>query len=100
MQPDINVLKIDVPVDATPQTDWGITKLARSAYYYKELENPGIHTKLSDGKIGVKFDADLLDSDTDIYALVINKIVSVTPLSLDMTSRVEPSMLQRLIDGS
>ncbi len=97
LQPDVHVLKIDVPNDATSHTEWEITKLARSAYYFKELENPGIKSKLGDGKIAVKFDADSLDKDTDIYALAVRKIVSITPLSLDMTSRIDPSELKNLL---
>jgi len=98
MQPDVDVLKIDVPIDATPDTAWKITKLARCAYYYRKIEQPGIQTTLGDGKVAVKFDADSLDSNTDIYALAVGKIVSVTPLSLDMTSRIEPSDLKNVLN--
>ncbi len=97
---DVHVLKIDVPEDASPQTEWKITKLARSAYYFKEIENPGIQTKLSDGNVTVKFDANSVDKDSDIYALAVRKIVSVTPLSLDMTSRIESSKLISLFERS
>ena len=65
----------------------------------KEIENPGIQTKLSDGKVSVKFEADSLDRDTDIYALAISKIVSVTPLSLDMTSKTDFSRLEDVLKG-
>jgi len=57
----------------------------------------GIQTKLGEGKVAVKFDADSLDKDTDIYTLAVNKIVSVTPLSLDLTSRVEPLKLRKIL---
>ena len=100
LQPDVHVLKVDVPVDATPHTAWKITKLARSAYYSREIEQPGIQTKLGDGKISIKIDADTIDPESDIYVLAIETLVSVTPLSLDMTSRIESSELQNLLGGS
>ena len=91
LQSDVQVLKIDVPVDATPHTAWKITKLAKRAYYSREIEQPGIQTKLGDGKICVKIDVDTLDQESDIYILAIEKLVSITPLSLDMTSRIDLS---------
>ncbi len=31
--PDVDVLKVDVPADATPETPWRITRQAKQAYY-------------------------------------------------------------------
>jgi len=92
--PDVDVLKIEIPADATPETRWKITTLARTAYYYRELEAPGAHSRIGDGRTIVKVDTDLLDRDSDIYALAVEKIVSVTPLSLDLTSRIVLADLQ------
>ena len=100
LEPDVHVLKIDVPDDATSQTRWEITKLAQSAYYHRKIEHPGIQTKLSEGKLTVQFDENSVDKDSDIYALAVRKIVSVTPLSLDMTSRIKPSELNQLLDDA
>ncbi len=33
MPPDVDVLKIDLPWDATPQTPWRVTRLSRQRYY-------------------------------------------------------------------
>ena len=95
---DVDVLKIDVPAGATFGTEWKITKLARSGYYFKEIIKPSLQSKLNAGKIVIKFDENQLDSDTDIHALAIQKIVSVTPLSIDLTSRVSLSDLQHLYE--
>ncbi len=96
-QQDVDVLKIDVPDDATPLTEWKITKLARSAYYFKDIENPDELSRLSDGKTTIKVDKETLDPDSDIYALAIDNIVSITPLSIDLTSRVNLSDLQNYL---
>lgn len=98
LPPDIDILKIDVPIDATPLTKWKITKLAKTGYYFRDIKTPNVLSKLNDGKIIIKVDQETLDSGTDIHALAIDNIVSVTPLSLDLTSRVNLSDLQRLFE--
>lgn len=95
---DVDVLKIDVPASATFETEWKITKLARSGYYYKEIIKPSLQSKLNAGKVVIKFDENKLDSDTDIYVFAIQKAVSVTPLSIDLTSRVSIPALQHLYE--
>lgn len=35
------------------------------------------------------FDADQLEPDSDIQALAVDQVVSVTPVDLDMTARVD-----------
>jgi len=40
---------------------------------------------------------DRLELDSDVHALVIVRVVSVTPISLDLTSRVLLSELQALL---
>ncbi len=95
---DVDVLKIDVPSDATPDTGWKITKLARSEYYVKDIDNPGLETRFDDGKTVIKFDENQIDPDSDIHALAIQGIVSVTPLSIDLTSRIGLPDLQQLYE--
>ncbi len=97
--PDIDVLKIDVPADATPDTEWKITKMARAGYYFKEMDNPSAQSRISDGRLVIKVDENTIDPESDIYALAVEKIVSVTPLSLDLTSRVSLSDLQNQYGG-
>jgi 5'-nucleotidase len=95
--PDVDVLKVDVPAGATTRTPWQVTRIARQRYYEpvlrkrKSWDEPGV----------VDYDeAAILDETfkgTDVYALRVEKEVSVTPLSLDLTSRVDLDMLERLL---
>lgn len=91
---DVDVLKIDVPDNATSATAWKITNLAKSGYYHKEFESISEASPLNTGKTVVKFSEDDLDPSSDIYALAVERIVSVTPLSNDLTSRVDLGNLQ------
>ena len=87
--PDVDVLKVDVPDDATPNTEWRITRMSRSRYY---LPVKPAREKLSDSaRVGYQMgvDTERLEKDSDVYALRVGRVVSVTPLSLDLTSRLD-----------
>lgn len=98
--PDVDILKIDVPADATPGTPWKLTRLARSSYYFKVFDSPGVNCRLSDAETEIHVDPDALETDSDIYVLAVDKEVSVTPLNLDFTSNLDFSLLVRGIAGS
>ena len=91
---DVDMLKIDIPSSATPVTRWKTTRLARSFYYFRSIDNPDATTPFGEGDVFVKADASELDKESDIYAVAIDGVVSVTPLSLDLTSRVNLQQLQ------
>ena len=93
----VDILKIDVPGDATPATPWKITRLARTSYYYKVFENPDATSRLSDAKTEIHVDPDRLDPLSDIFVLAVDKEVSVTPMTLDLTSRVDFSSLKDVL---
>ncbi len=97
LQTDVNVLKIDVPGSATPLTKWKITKLAKVGYYARHIENATENSVICEGKTIINIDKENIDPETDIYAFAIDQLVSVTPLSVDLTSRVNPSELQALL---
>lgn len=94
---DVNVLKVDVPADATVETPWQLTRLSLQRYY--EPLAPERTAWNVPGLINYR-EAGTLDEEpenTDVYALRKKRIVSVTPLSLDLTSRVDFSELDRLM---
>lgn len=98
MPEDVMVLNVNVPLNATPDTPWRVTRLGRHAYfepYLREPEKPGGISKV-DARAVPNSD-DLADKSTDISTLKVDHEVSVTPLSLDMTSRVNLNDLRRLM---
>lgn len=94
---DVDVLKIDLPAGARLDTRWRITHLARRNYYKAVLPQ---RLKLDDpARIAYELDPNIvLDEDTDAGA-VTKGFISVTPLSLDLTSRIHPDMLSAVLDG-
>ena len=95
MPEDVQVLKVDVPSDATTKTAWQVTRVARQRYYEpvrperKSWDAPGVvsykEAAILDGE----------DKDSDVFALRKKRTVSVTPISLDMTSRIELANLEK-----
>jgi len=87
LPPDVHVLKVDVPASATPQTPWRVTRLGMHRYFIPFSNRSGPLD--SPAPIGFKIEVkpDDVSSDSDIHTLLFDEFVTVTPLSLDMTSR-------------
>jgi 5'-nucleotidase len=94
---DVDVLKIDVPSDATPDTPWRLVRQSRQAYYESfpvgELNLPELGH--FDYRISVK--QDTLEPDSDIQAFAGDRVISVVPISIDLTSRTVFSALDGLL---
>lgn len=96
---DVDVLNVNVPSDAGPATPWRLTCLARQSYFYLLKTPLGPETRVGDRKVIIRVDHDRLEPNSDIHAIVNDRVVSATPLSLDLTSRTDPAQLSQLLDG-
>jgi 5'-nucleotidase len=97
---DFDVLKVDIPADATPATPWQMTRLSRTIYYHPVM--PDRQSQSNPGRVGyaISPERDRLEPDSDVYVVRVARQVSVTPLSLDLTSRADfPSLEKRLRAG-
>jgi 5'-nucleotidase len=95
--PDVDLLKVDVPSDATPETAWELTRLAKQRYY--DPVAPVRKDWSVPGTVGYR-EAPALEkepSDSDVFVLRKKRLVSVTPISLDMTSRVDFDELEKTL---
>jgi 5'-nucleotidase len=97
MPRDVNLIKVDVPAMATPATPWRITRQAVLRYFHPVVTRKGALEE--PGPLGYKLSVrrEEVPEDTDIYALIFDKVVSVTPLSLDMTARVDFNQFDKLL---
>jgi len=80
----VAALKIDVPKDATLATPWRLTRQSRQSYYITRPV-PTPNTRLG-YEIGINHAA--LEPDSDIHVFTVQRMVSVTPLGLDLTAPV------------
>jgi 5'-nucleotidase len=96
---DVSVLKLDVPSSATPDTPWRLTRVSRHTYFApvrpqrKRLAEPA----------QIDYEAiahpERTEPDSDVYALAVDRVVSVAPLSHDLTSRVDKGTVEELLRG-
>jgi 5'-nucleotidase len=94
---NIDVLKVDIPCDATSETPWKVTFLSKHQYFLPikptrtDLSEP---TQLLYRRNEVE---ERLEPGSDSYAIHVERVVAVTPLSLDLTSRVDLSELEGIL---
>ncbi|MEN8171325.1 MAG: 5'/3'-nucleotidase SurE [Chloroflexota bacterium] len=95
--PDVDLIKVDIPANATPDTPWEITGLSRARFYEAILpereswEEPGIMGyRITDAWRNA-------EQDSDVYAVRVKKVVAVTAISLDMTSRAAFKEIEDLL---
>lgn len=96
---DVDLLKLDVPIGATVDTPWKVTRLSRRRVYWPTRPE---RVALTDaGRMGYQYDIDASNAepDSDVYVILQDKQVSLTPMSLDMTSRTDPFRLRQLLVG-
>jgi len=94
----VDLFKLEVPSSATPQTAWRFTRLAHHPYFTPVVKRSGGWD--SSGYIDYRIDPPgEVAPDSDLYALVIDKVVAVTPLTLDMTARVDLQELAKSMTG-
>lgn len=85
----VDLIKVEVPRHATPETEWQVSRLSHLRYY---IPTPTQRDSWDEpGPIGYKHDANLPPErdNTDVHVLRTKKMVAVTPLNLDMTARVD-----------
>ena len=94
---DVNLLKVDVPSDAHADTPWQLTRVSKQRYY--EPLAPERASWSEPGVVGYRESAALKNEpeDTDVYVLRTKRWVSVSPLSLDLSSRVDLALLDKMM---
>jgi 5'-nucleotidase len=96
---DVSVIKLDVPASATPDTPWRLTRVSRHTYF---APIPPQRTTLAES---ARIDYEPIahpertEPDSDIYALAVDRVISVAPLSHDLTSRVDKGAMEELLRG-
>jgi 5'-nucleotidase len=96
----IDLLKIDVPASATAQTEWRMAKISRQRYYQsipmrqRHVDNPQgfgyqIHVNL-----------EALEPESDIYVFAVEKLISVVPMTIDLTAPIELQQASQFFYGT
>lgn len=91
----VDLIKVEVPSHATPETEWQMARLSHLRYYEPfPVERESWDTP---GAISYKLDNNLSNEqeDTDAFVLRTKRMVAVTPINLDMTARVDLNELEK-----
>jgi 5'-nucleotidase len=90
----VDLLNLNVPADATEETEIIITRLARKIFRTKVQERFDPR-----GRPYYWIDGDLICSDmegTDVQTIYQDRKISITPLSLDSTARIDFKQIENL----
>ena len=84
----ISLLNINIPADATINTPARITRQSKQSYYVFLEQPQRDFAKPYNLKFDVLIDKTTLEPDSDIQAFVYDRIVSITPLTIDLTAKI------------
>lgn len=89
LPPGIDVINVNIPSSATAATPIRVTRQSMQEYFVYKKPGKRDFSKGFVPPIEVKVDYGSLEEDSDIKALVIDRVVSVTPLVQNLTSSVK-----------
>jgi 5'-nucleotidase len=92
---DVDLLKIEIPASATIQTPWRVTRQSRVRYYSPYLIREGGWDARGYISARIEVNPNDVEPDSDVQAVLYDQVVSVTPLSIDLTSRVDFNQLAK-----
>ncbi len=82
-------LKIEVPAEATIETEWKLARLDLDRYYVATSEKREDWSKPHNLGFYARTDFENFTPGTDSYVTLVERKVAVTPMTLDMTARVD-----------
>jgi 5'-nucleotidase len=94
---DVHALNVNVPADATADTPWWVTRLSRLRYFLPLAPDRAKGEGRPGYRVAVEFDE--AEPDSDVWAVKVQRVVSVSPISLDLTSRVDMGALDGCLRG-
>jgi 5'-nucleotidase len=89
MPETVDLLKLEVPALATAETPWRMTRLARHRYYEASFNAELVLGMPSQLNYQIRVQPEEVSPDSDIYTVLFDHKVAVTPLSIDFTAPVD-----------
>lgn len=99
LPPGADVLNVNIPRDASPEAPIRWTRVSRHHYYHNIVHVDGEGQRHIAG-YQATVDPEQLEPDSDIRALAIDRVVSVSPLTVDPTARLALERLNHLFRPS
>lgn len=96
---DVDLLKVEVPAAATPQTPWRVARLSRHRYFNPVTRRKNGLESPAELDFVIDLNPSQLEPDGDVYVMRYQHQVAVTPISLDMTSRLPLNSFEQALRG-
>ena len=93
-----NFLKIEVPADATPETEWKFCRMSVEPFYRTFSEGPRDWDQPYKLNYSIRDDFENFKPGTDLYVALVERKVAVTPMTLDMTAPVSFEKIRAQLD--
>lgn len=91
LPPEISVLNVNVPANATPLTEIRPTIQSQQAHYYFTRITERDRSISYRPKVELIVDRDSLEPDSDIQGFLFDHVVTVTPLTNNLTAHIDVS---------
>lgn len=88
----VDVVNINVPAHAGESTPWRWTRVSRHSYFRSKVAETRRGKRFTGYELNV--DSDSVERDSDIQAFLYEHVVSVSPLTIDLTARVRAPVLE------
>jgi 5'-nucleotidase len=99
LNPKAQLLKIDIPADASQDTPWNITRLSPVRFYVPQQPEKRPWEKPFTIDYETEKNLEMFPEDSDVYTIMKKRHISVTPLTLDMTASVDFKELDKQLRG-
>jgi 5'-nucleotidase len=97
LPPHTDLLKLDVPSRATTSTPWRITRVSRFNYFTSIVEEVEGTRQFAGYERGVT--PEEVEPDSDIYAIMVDEVISLTPMTVDLTARSDLAALATEVEA-
>lgn len=85
---EIALLNLNVPAHATPDTLVRVTSQSRHTYFVASVNPSRNRSEPIVFRYGPAPDREKIEANSDIHAFFVDRVVTLTPLSLDLTARL------------
>jgi 5'-nucleotidase len=89
LPPEIAVLNVNVPTTANEHTEIRVTTQSHQPYYYFVRASQRDRAQGFRVPLARAFDVDMLEPHSDIRAFVLDRVVTVTPLTGNLTAKID-----------
>jgi 5'-nucleotidase len=87
-----DILNLNVPSDAKKSTGWRWTRVSRNPYFRSKIVETPRGRRLRGYEVNL--DQETPERDSDVRVTILDRMISVSPMTIDLTAKVKRSELE------